>query len=55
MRYASMVLALSLAFTGAGYVRRTWLPPRIVVVTNTDGSRDRSLPGKARRKARRQR
>lgn len=55
MRRAAVALVLALTMTGAGYVRRAWLPPRTAVVTVVGGSRDRTLAGKARRRARRAR
>lgn len=49
---AAATTALVLAFAPASYVRREWRPAGHLVQL-VDGSRDRRLHGKARRRARR--
>lgn len=53
MRRLVVPVALALMITLAPYVRRG-LPPRAQTATVVDGSRDRTLPGKARVRARRE-
>lgn len=51
MRAAVLVIVLMLVLAPAGYVRREWVRPGAASVL-VEGSRDRCLAGKARRRAR---
>lgn len=54
MRRLVVIVALMIAFTLMPYVRRAYIPRSTAGCTSSEGSRDRALHGKARRRARKQ-